>query len=128
MKVVHGSLSGLLQEVKDRKIDAVRVAAFVQSDSGGTNGLPRYTAFIVVTAVLDWDLWAEWRLLVGRGYTQVTEQGAVVPPKIAELLKTRAQDVRTRIAVRIRHFARRARARRKGATTATKRCEDHGDD
>jgi len=97
MKVVHGSLSGLLQEVKDRKIDAVRVAAFVQSDSGGTNGLPRYTAFIVVTAVLDWDLWAEWRLLVGRGYTQVTEQGAVVPPKIAELLKTRAQDVRQRI-------------------------------
>lgn len=97
MKVVHGSLSGLLQEVKDRKIDAVRVAAFVQSDAGG-NGIPRYTAFVVVTAVLDWDLWAEWRLLVGRGYADVGERGVVVPPKLADALKERAQHVRTRIA------------------------------
>ena len=54
MKVVHGSLSTLLQEVKDRNVDAVRVAAFVQSD-GGANGIPRYTAWVVVTAVLDVD-------------------------------------------------------------------------
>lgn len=52
----------------------------------------------MVTVVLDWDLWAEWRLLVGRGYAELTEQGAIVPPKIAELLKTRAQEVRKRIA------------------------------
>jgi hypothetical protein len=97
MKVVHGSLSTLLQEVKDRKIDAVRVAAFVQSDAT-TNGMPRYTAWVVVTAVLDWDLWAEWRLLVGRGYAEVSERGVVVPPKIAEPLKVRAQEVRIRIA------------------------------
>jgi hypothetical protein len=62
MKVIHGSLKGLLQEVKDRKVESVRVAAFMQSDIV-TNGIPRYTAWVVVTAVLDWDLWAEWRLL-----------------------------------------------------------------
>lgn len=42
MKVIHGSLKGLLQEVKDRKVDAVRVAAFMQSDVVA-NGWPRST-------------------------------------------------------------------------------------
>ena len=41
MKIIHGSLKGLLNEVKDRKVDAVRVAVFMQSDvvpNGGSNG------------------------------------------------------------------------------------------
>src|SRR5262245_13548878 len=71
-RVIHGSLKGLLQEVKDRKVEAVRVAAFMQSDVV-SNGMPRYTAWIVVTAVLEWDLWTEWRLLVGRGHAELTE-------------------------------------------------------
>ncbi|MBI2202988.1 MAG: hypothetical protein HYU41_03905 [Candidatus Rokubacteria bacterium] len=61
MKVIHGSLNGLIREVKDKKVTAVRVAGFLQSDVV-TNGMPRYAAWIVVTAVLDWDLWTEWRL------------------------------------------------------------------
>jgi len=32
MKVIHGSLKNLLQEAKDKKVDAVRVAGFMQSD------------------------------------------------------------------------------------------------
>ena len=96
MKVIHGSLKNLLQEVKDRKVDAVRVAAFMQSDVVA-NGMPRYTAWVVVTAVLDWDLWTEWRLLVGRGHAEVTERGAVVPARIAELMKERVKDVRARV-------------------------------
>jgi hypothetical protein len=47
MKVIHGSLKGLLQEVKDKKVDAVRVAGFMQSDVV-PNSLPRYTAWVVV--------------------------------------------------------------------------------
>ena len=31
MKVIHGSLKNLLQEVKDKKVDAVRVAGFMLS-------------------------------------------------------------------------------------------------
>ena len=96
MKVIHGSLNGLLQEVKDKKSDTVRVAGFVQSDVV-TNGVPRYTAWVVVTALLDWDLWAEWRLLVGRGYAEMTEAGAGVPPRIAERLAERGKDVRLRV-------------------------------
>jgi hypothetical protein len=47
MKVVHGSLRALLHEVKERKVEAVRVAAFLQSDAV-SNGIPRYTAWVVV--------------------------------------------------------------------------------
>jgi hypothetical protein len=97
MKVIHGSLKGLLQEVKDRKVEAVRVAAFMQSDVV-SNGMPRYTAWIVVTAVLDWDLWTEWRLLVGRGHAELTESGTTVPARIAELMKERAREIRARVA------------------------------
>jgi hypothetical protein len=97
MKVIHGSLQGLLQEVKDKKGDAVRIAGFVQSDVVA-DGIPRYTAWVVVTAHLDWDLWTEWRLLVGRGYAERTETGAVVPARIAERLAERGKEVRARVA------------------------------
>jgi hypothetical protein len=97
MKVIHGSLKNLLQEVKDKKVDIVRVAGFMQSDVV-TNGLPRYTAWVVVSALLDWDIWTEWRLLVGRGYAEMTETGAVVPPRIAERLAERGTEVRARVA------------------------------
>jgi hypothetical protein len=60
--------------------------------------LPRYTAVVVVTAMLDWSFWAEWRLLVGRGYAEVTERGAAAPARIEELLKERTREVRARVA------------------------------
>jgi hypothetical protein len=97
MKVIHGSLKNLLQEVKDHKGESVRVAGFMQADVV-SNGAPRYTAWVVVTAMLDWDLWTEWRLLVGRGHAEVTETGAVVPARIAERLAERGKEVRTRVA------------------------------
>lgn len=96
MKVIHGSLKGLLAEVKDRKVESVRVAAFMQGDAV-SNGVPRYTAWVVVTAVLDWDLWAEWRLLVGRGHSELTETGAVVPARIAERMAERGKEVGARV-------------------------------
>ena len=97
MKVIHGSLKGLLHEVKDKKGDVVRVGGFVQSDVVA-NGLLRYSAWVVVTAMLDWDLWTEWRLLVARGYAEVTEIGAVIPPRIAERMAERGKEVRARVA------------------------------
>ena len=97
MKVVHGSLAKLIQEVKTKKVDAVRVAAFMQSDAWPTTGIPRYAAWVVVTAVLEFDVWVEWRLVVGRGNAEVTEQGAVLPARIAQLMSERLRDVRARI-------------------------------
>ena len=96
MKIIHGSLKGLLQEVKDRKVDAVRVAALMQSDATA-NGIPRYTGWIVVSAPVDWDEWVEWRHVVGRGRAEITEDGAQVPERITALTKERLAEVRERV-------------------------------
>jgi hypothetical protein len=96
MKVVHGSLRGLLHEAKEGRVDAVRVAALLQREAV-SNGMPRYTAAVVVTAALGLGLWTEWRLLVGRGYAEMTEHGAAAPVRIEELLKERTRDVRARV-------------------------------
>jgi hypothetical protein len=39
MKVVHGSLKALLHEVKERHVEAVHVAAFLQSSDVVLNGI-----------------------------------------------------------------------------------------
>ena len=55
MKIIHGSLSTLLTEVKEHgKVDGVRVAALMQSVFEGA-GLPRYTSWIIVSAHVDWE-------------------------------------------------------------------------
>ena len=79
MKIIHGSLSSLLTEVKEQgKVDGVRVAAMMQSTFEGA-GLPRYTSWVIVSAHVDWEKWAEWRLVVGRQRGEVTERGCRVP-------------------------------------------------
>jgi hypothetical protein len=94
MKIIHGSLSGLLTEVKGQgKVDGVRVAALMQSTVEGSS-LPRYTSWIVVSAPIDWERWAEWRLLVGRGRAEVGEHGCEVPAKIVSLTEERLAEVR----------------------------------
>jgi hypothetical protein len=99
MKIVHGSPTALLDEAEERKVEAVRIAAFLQSSDVISNGIPRYTAWVVVTALLDldWGLWTEWRLLVGRGYAEVAEHGAAVPARLAERLKEQAREIRARV-------------------------------
>jgi hypothetical protein len=47
-----------------------------------------------VTTQLDWSLWSEWRLLVGRGYAEVAEHGAAVPTRLAELQKEKTREIR----------------------------------
>jgi hypothetical protein len=99
MKVVHGWPTALLHAVKERNVEAVRVAAFLQSSDVISNGIPRYTAWVVVTARLDldWNLWTEWRLLIGRGYAEVTEHGAAVPARLAGLQKEKNGEIRARV-------------------------------
>ena len=94
MKIIYGSLSGLLVEVKERgKVDGVRVAALMQSTVEGA-GLPRYTSWVIVCAALDWETWAEWRLVVGRQRAGITEHGCGVPDKLAALTEEKLAEVR----------------------------------
>ena len=99
MKIIHGSLSGLLAEVKAHgPRDAIRVAALMQSTVEGA-GIPRYTSWVIVSAHVDWEKWAEWRLLVGRQRAEVTERGLRVPAKLAALTEERLAEVQGRIEV-----------------------------
>ena len=95
MKIIHGSLSALLTEVKEHgKVDGVRVAAMMQSTFEGA-GTPRYTSWIIVSAQVDyWERWAEWRLVVGRQRAEVTEHGFRVPEKLAALTEEKLAEVR----------------------------------
>src|SRR5262249_11623927 len=94
MKIIHQSLSGLLAEVKERgKVDGVRVAALMQSTFEAA-GLPRYTSWVIVSAHVDWEKWAEWRLVVGRRRAEVTAQGCRVPDKLAALTEEKLAEVR----------------------------------
>jgi len=94
MKVIHGSLSALLTEVKEQgKLDGVRVEAMVKRAPEGA-GIQRYASWVVVTADGDWGQWLEWRLLVGRQRGEVTEEGCRVPAKLAVLTEEKLAEVR----------------------------------
>jgi len=94
MRIIHGSLSALLAEVKERgKADGVRVAAMMQSTVEGA-GLPLYTSLVIVSAHVDWEKWAEWRLVVGRQRAEVTEKGVHVPEKLTALTEEKLAEVR----------------------------------
>ena len=94
MKVIHGSLSALLTEVKEQgKVDGVRVAAMIQR-TPDRPGVPTYACWIVVTGHVDPGQWAEWRLLVGQQRGEVTEQGVRIPAKLAVLTEEKLSEVR----------------------------------
>ena len=94
MKIIHGSLSGLLAEVKVQgPHDGVRVAALMQSTVEGA-GMPRYTSWVIVSGRVAGDQWAEWRLVVGRQRAGITERRGGVPAKLAALTADRLAEVR----------------------------------
>jgi hypothetical protein len=51
MKIIHQSLAGLLQELRGRKVEQVRVAPLIKSFPD-PSGLPRYARWVVVSAAL----------------------------------------------------------------------------
>lgn len=80
MKVIYGTLGAMLAELRERKVEAVRIARFIQSEAGRTTGIPWYASRIVVTAPLGERMWAECRLSAGRGMGELAE-GAVRLPE-----------------------------------------------
>ena len=94
MKIIHGSLGALLVEVKERgKVDGVRVAALMQSAAEGP-GVLRYTSWVIVSGHVDWEKWAEWRLVVGRQRAEVTEHGFRVSEKLTALTEEKLAELR----------------------------------
>ena len=80
MKLIFDSLDALLAELRDRKVEVVRVSPAVTSEPlRATAGLPRLTSRVIVTAAIDDHFWAEWRHWVGRALAEVTERGLHLP-------------------------------------------------
>jgi hypothetical protein len=75
MKLLFDSLDALLGELRERKVQVVRVSPSIHLESGArTAGIPHLTSRVVVTAAIDEHLWAEWRHFVGRGLAEVSKR------------------------------------------------------
>ncbi|MBI4635686.1 MAG: hypothetical protein HY727_04995 [Candidatus Rokubacteria bacterium] len=98
MKLIFDSLDALLAELKERKVAIVRVSRAVHAESGRpAAGIPHLTCRVIVTATIDDDLWAEWRLWVGRSLAEVGERGLLLPERLRTKSDTALADVARRI-------------------------------
>jgi hypothetical protein len=97
MKLIYGTLGAMLAELRERKVEAVRLSRVVQREPGRTTGIPYYASRIVVTAPVDHDLWAECRLLVGRGLGEMVGGGTRLP----EVLRQRGEKLLAEVKGRI---------------------------
>lgn len=81
MKLVFDSLDALLTELRDRRVEVVRVSPAVELDTGPrTDGVPHVVTRVLVTAALDNQRWAEWRHWVGRAVAEAGGRGGVQLP------------------------------------------------
>jgi hypothetical protein len=80
MKLIFDSLDAMLKEVRERKVEVVRVSPAISAETGArTAGIPYLTSRVIVTAALDERFWAEWRYWVGRSPAEVNERGLQLP-------------------------------------------------
>jgi hypothetical protein len=85
MKLLFDSLDAFLAEVRDRKVDIVRISPALAIDTGRrTAGIPHLVSRVLVTAALNEHHWAEWRRWVGRAMAEVGDRGLHVPAWLRE--------------------------------------------
>ncbi len=81
MKLVFDSLDALLAELRDRKVDAVRISPAIELDtSRRTDGVTHVVARVLVTAALGDHQWGEWGHWVGRAVAEDGTGGGVQLP------------------------------------------------
>ncbi len=72
MKLLFESLDALLAELRDRKMEVVRVSpAFAIETDLQTAGVPQLVSRVLVTAALDEHTWTEWRHRVGQAVVEL---------------------------------------------------------
>jgi hypothetical protein len=85
VKLLFDSLDALLTELRDRKVEIVRVSHAVAIESGAqTAGVPQLVSRVLVTAALDDRTWAEWRYRVGRAVVELWRSELQLPPWLRE--------------------------------------------
>ena len=72
VKLLFDSLDALLVELRDRKVEVVRVSPALGIDAGArTGGIPHLVGRALVTAALDDHTWAEWCHWVGLAVAEI---------------------------------------------------------
>ena len=71
MKLLFGSLDALLVDLRDRKVEIVRVSPALEIEtSRRTAGIPQLVSRVLVTAALGDHTWAEWRYWVDQALVE----------------------------------------------------------
>ena len=98
VKLLFDPLDALLVELRDRKIDIVRVSAAVAIENvTRTSRQPKLVSRVLATAGVGEGLWAEWRYWVGRGIAEAAAEGFRLPAA----LQTRRDHALAEVARRV---------------------------
>ena len=85
MTLFFDSLDALLVELRDRKVEIVRVSPALRIDAGArTVGIPHLVGRVLVTAALDDHTWAEWRHWIGQTVAETDRPEIHVPSWLRE--------------------------------------------
>jgi hypothetical protein len=85
MKLLFDSLDAFLVEMRDRKVEVVRISPALAIDQGRRpTAIPNLVSRVLVTAAVDDHQWAEWRHWVGRALAEVGERGLHLPAWLRE--------------------------------------------
>ncbi len=85
VKLLFESLDAFLVELRDRKVEVVRVSPALQIEAGPrTSGIPHLVGRVLVTAALDDRSWAEWRHWVGPAVAEIGRPDLQVPTWLRE--------------------------------------------
>ena len=85
VKLLFESLDALLVELRDRKVEVVRVSPALEIETGPwTGGIPHLVSRVLVTAALGDHTWAEWRHWVGQAVAEIGRPEVQVPTWLRE--------------------------------------------
>jgi hypothetical protein len=80
MKLLFDSLDALFAELRDHRVQIVRVSPAIEVDkTARVGGIPHLVSRVIVTAALDELVWAEWRYWAGRAVAEIGERGLHLP-------------------------------------------------
>ena len=85
VKLLFESLDALLAELRDRKVEVVRVSPALEIETGPwAAGIQHLVSRVLVTAALGDHTWAEWRHWVGQAVAEIGRPELQVPTWLRE--------------------------------------------
>lgn len=85
VKLLFDSLDALLAELRDRRLDVVRVSPAVAIETSvQASGAPRLVSRVLVTAALGESSWVEWRYRVGQAAVEIGRSEFQLPVWLRE--------------------------------------------